>query len=115
MHYFLADKQAREKELGARALLLDERGCVTEASTANILIYRRTEGIVSPPKEHILPGVTVAVLEELARQIGIPFTQEELTVANVAAADLPALTAAQTLAARAVYDRWIRKPVHDLW
>ena len=39
MHYYLADKQAREIEPGARALLLDERGFVTEASTANILVY----------------------------------------------------------------------------
>ena len=43
---------------GARALLLDERGFVTEASTANILVYYRDEGLISPPKERILPGVT---------------------------------------------------------
>src|SRR5262245_14958109 len=64
MHYYLADKDAREREPGARALLLDERGLVTEASTANVLAYFRDRGLVSPPKERILPGVTVAVLEE---------------------------------------------------
>jgi branched-chain amino acid aminotransferase len=87
MHYYLADKKAREIERGARALLLDERGHVTEASTANVLIYRGSAGLISPPKEHILPGVTVAVVEELAGQLGIPFSRRELTVADLAAAD----------------------------
>jgi branched-subunit amino acid aminotransferase/4-amino-4-deoxychorismate lyase len=87
MHYYLADKRAREIEPGARALLLDEGDAVTEASTANILIYRVDTGLISPPKEHILPGVTVAVLEELALQLGIPFLHREMYVEDVAAAD----------------------------
>lgn len=87
MHYYLADKQAREIEPGARALLLDEGDAVTEASTANVLIYRQAEGLISPPKEHILPGVTVAVIEELARQLGIPFVHREMYVPDVASAD----------------------------
>jgi branched-chain amino acid aminotransferase len=87
MHYFLADKQAREREPGARALLLDERGFVTEASTANLLIYDAERGLISPPKEHILSGVTVAVIEELATQVGITFFHAPLTVEEVAAAD----------------------------
>ena len=87
MHYYLADRRAREIEPGARALLLDEGGAVTEASTANILIYRRAEGLISPPQEHILPGVTMAVLEELAGQLGIPFLRRELFVPHVASAD----------------------------
>ena len=87
MHYYLADKQAREREPGARALLLDERGRVVEASTANILVYFRSEGLVSPPRERILPGVSAAVLAELAGQLGIPFSHRDLTPAEVAAAD----------------------------
>ena len=80
MHYYLADRQARQKEPGARALLLDEWGFVTEASTANVLVYYRGQGLISPPKDRILPGVTVAVIEELAGQLGIPFANRELTV-----------------------------------
>jgi len=87
MHFYLADKQARETEPGARALLLDHRGCVTEASTANIVVYQAARGLISPPKEHILPGVTVAVLEELAAAQRIPFLHDELTVSDVAQAD----------------------------
>ncbi|MGI8978319.1 MAG: aminotransferase class IV [Pirellulaceae bacterium] len=87
MHYYLADKQARQKEPGARALMLEERGFVTEASTANILVYYRDVGLVSPPKEMILPGVSAAVLEELAGGLRIPFSFRPLTVDDVAAAD----------------------------
>jgi branched-chain amino acid aminotransferase len=86
MHYYLADKKAREIEPGARALLLDDRGCVTEASTANIVVYQPDRGLISPPKDKILPGVTVAVLEELAAQLGISFSHHELSVSEVAAA-----------------------------
>jgi branched-subunit amino acid aminotransferase/4-amino-4-deoxychorismate lyase len=87
MHFFLADKQARETERGARALLLDHRGLVTEASTANIVVYHANRGLISPPKEHILPGVTVAVLEELATALKIAFSHHELTIADVSQAD----------------------------
>jgi branched-chain amino acid aminotransferase len=87
MHYYLADRRASEVERGARALMLDEQGRVTEASTANVLIYREGEGLISPPREHILPGVTVAVVEELAQQLGIGFRHRELAVSDVASAD----------------------------
>lgn len=87
MHYYLADKQAREREPGARALLLDERGFVIEASTANILVYYRDVGLVSPPRERILPGVTAAVIAELAGKIGIPFSHRDLTTDDAAGAD----------------------------
>lgn len=87
MHYYLADQQARHIATGARALLLDEDGLVTEASTANIVIYTATGGLISPPKEQILPGVSVATLQELSSQLGIPFIHRAITVADVAAAN----------------------------
>jgi branched-subunit amino acid aminotransferase/4-amino-4-deoxychorismate lyase len=87
MHYYLADRAARAIDPAARALLLDEQGLVSEASTANVLVYRAGEGLVSPPRERILPGISVAVLEELACRLHLPFTRRDLTVADVASAD----------------------------
>jgi branched-subunit amino acid aminotransferase/4-amino-4-deoxychorismate lyase len=87
MHYYLADSQARKFEPGARALLLDGDGHVLEASTANIVVHRRDAGLVSPPKEKILPGVSVGVVTELARSLGIPFVHRDLTVDDLATAD----------------------------
>ncbi|WP_254512645.1 aminotransferase class IV [Anatilimnocola floriformis] len=87
MHYFLADRAARLKQPGARAIMQDQRGFVTEASTANLLIYRAAEGIVSPPRASILPGVSVAVLGELAAELKIPWSERDLTLADCEAAD----------------------------
>ena len=87
MHYYLADKEARQIEPGARALLVDESGQIVEASTANILIHNANEGLISPPQEVILPGVSVGMLEELAAALKIPFSHRRLMPADIAAAD----------------------------
>ncbi|MBC8875379.1 MAG: aminotransferase class IV [Planctomycetes bacterium] len=87
MHYYLADAQARRVRPDARALLLDCDGHVLEASTANIVIYNLGEGIVSPPKEKILPGVSVGMVAELAAESGIPFLHRDLSVDDVLQAD----------------------------
>ncbi len=111
MHYYLADRQARDQERGARALLLDRDGRVMEASTANIVIYRRDEGLVSPPKESILPGVSMAVVEELATELDTPFVYRELSPEDVAAADEALLTSTSPCVLPAV--RLNGKPIGD--
>jgi branched-chain amino acid aminotransferase len=87
MHYYLADRRAAAADPRARALLLDAEGFVTEASTANVLIYRAGEGLISPRYASILHGISLAVAVELAGQLGIPFCQRDLTPNDVAAAD----------------------------
>ena len=87
MHYYLADREASLAEPGARALLLDQEGFVGEASTANVVVYNEAEGIVSPRLEKVLPGVSVAVLRELAGAAGVPFTERDLTVEEFRSAD----------------------------
>ncbi len=92
MHYYLADLAARRADPGARALLLDQHDHVVEASTANLVLWRTGEGLVSPPDDEILPGVTVAALRDLASQLEIPFRARPLTVADVEQADEVFLT-----------------------
>lgn len=87
MHYYLADLKARRLEPGARAVLLDAGGHVLEASTANLFLYRRDEGLVSPPKEKILPGVSIGVVTELARRLEVPFSYRDLIVEELLRAD----------------------------
>jgi branched-chain amino acid aminotransferase len=87
MHYYLADLQARRMQPSARALLLDHDDHVLEASTANIIIFRRGEGIISPPQEKILPGISVGVIGALAEQLGVGFHHRDLTVEDVRQAD----------------------------
>jgi len=92
MHYYLADRQAAMAEPGARALLLDSQGFVVEASTANVMIYTARDGLRSPPHHKVLPGISMREADELARKLGIPAAQRELTPADVAAADEVLLT-----------------------
>lgn len=87
MHYHLADKQAAAIDPRARALLLDADGFVTEASTANLLIYNAAEGFVSPPSTKILHGISLATVAELAHQFGTPEVERELSTDDVAMAD----------------------------
>jgi len=87
MHYYLADREAREREPGARALLLDQDDFIAEASTASVILYRNGEGFLSPPREKVLPGVSVGVLEELAREMGFAFLHRDLTVDDAHSAD----------------------------
>ena len=80
MHYYLADREARAQDPGARALLLDQEGFIAEASTASVILFHEAEGFLSPPREKILPGVSVGVLEELASEMGSAFSHRDLTV-----------------------------------
>lgn len=87
MHYYLADQEARSKQSDARALLLDQYGNVAEASTANLLIYAKDTGLVSPRKENILSGISLSVLEDLAAQLDVNFQYSDFRVADVMEAD----------------------------
>lgn len=87
MHYYLADKQARETEKGSRALLLDTDGNVSEASTASVFIYREGHGLTAPPEEKILPGISLSVVKELASSLGHACEHRELSPSDVASAD----------------------------
>jgi len=87
MHYYLADKEARKVQPDARALFLDHDGHVLEASTANVVIYNRGQGIVSPHRETILPGISVSVVVELAAEFGVPVRYQQLSVDDILQAD----------------------------
>jgi branched-chain amino acid aminotransferase len=96
MHYYLADRHAAAVDPQARALLLDAQGFVTEASTANLLIYRNGEGLVSPRFSNVLHGISLAAAVELAGRLRIPFGQRDLTPDDVATADEAFLTSTTT-------------------
>jgi branched-chain amino acid aminotransferase len=91
MHYYLADKQAAARQPAARPLLLDSAGCVTETATSNVLIVRQGQ-IVSPPRERILPGISLAMVHDLATDLGIGFEERDLRTEDLAAADEVLLT-----------------------
>jgi diguanylate cyclase (GGDEF)-like protein len=92
MHYYLADRLAAQAEPGSRALLLGDDGFVCETSTANVVAYDPTEGLISPPQEKVLPGISLHVAEELAKQLGIGWKHRDFTVDELARAEEAFLT-----------------------
>jgi branched-subunit amino acid aminotransferase/4-amino-4-deoxychorismate lyase len=87
MHYYLADREARSRHAGARALLLDAAGHVTEATTANVLLLEKKQGIVVPPTSSVLPGISLEMVRRLCERRGIAWQERNLTPRDVAAAD----------------------------
>ena len=92
MHYYLADKQATAHKPGARAILLDQDGYVAESTTANVLVYREHEGLSTPPDDHVLVGISLGVVHELAGRLGIPFMRRRMTPDELRSADEVMLT-----------------------
>ncbi len=92
MHYYLADKRATAQQPGARAILLDQAGFVAESTTANVLIYREHEGLSTPPDDHVLAGISLEVVHELAGRLGIPFMRRRMTPDELRSADEVMLT-----------------------
>ncbi len=87
MHFYLADREAASRQPGSRAILLDQTDHIAEGTTANVVVYRKGEGLVSPPHDNILIGVSLGVVEELAQQLGIPFIARSLTIDEFRTAD----------------------------
>ncbi len=92
MHYYLADRQAAARFPGSRALMLDEDGFITEATSANLVIYKEKQGLLVPPAEKILPGISMAVLIELADELGIACAESDLTPLDLVEASEAFLT-----------------------
>lgn len=86
MHYYLATQEARQRKSGAMAILLDETGHVTETPTANIVALVPQEGLVSPSRDHILPGISLAVLAEIADSLGSKINYRPLRVEELQSA-----------------------------
>jgi branched-subunit amino acid aminotransferase/4-amino-4-deoxychorismate lyase len=91
LHWWLAEREARATAPGSMALLLNTTGHVTETAAANFLIVRGGT-LISPPRESILAGISLAVVEELAGRLGIPMEFRPLTLTECQSADEALLT-----------------------
>lgn len=68
------------------ALMLDIHGFVSETNATNVFLVRRGE-LLTPHADHCLPGITRAVVLEVARAAGIPTTVRNVTISEVYSAD----------------------------
>ena len=90
------------------AIMLDNEGCVSEASGENLFIVRDGE-LKTPPVTAILPGITRAGVVELAKRKGYRVSEERFARDELYVADEAFLTgtAAEVTPIREVDDRVI--------
>ncbi|HUI42706.1 MAG TPA: aminotransferase class IV [Terriglobia bacterium] len=69
------------------ALLLNDRGEITECTSANFFMIRAGEGLTPPLASGCLPGVTREVLFPIAARAGIALREQALMPADLASAD----------------------------
>ncbi|HEY1376757.1 MAG TPA: aminotransferase class IV [Gemmataceae bacterium] len=91
MHWWIAEQQAKEIDPDASALLVDVYSRVTETAAANFLIVKDGT-VLTPPRDTVLPGVSLRVVEELCGELGIPFAERPLRLAECQSADEAMLT-----------------------
>ncbi len=95
------------------ALMLNHEGKVAECTGDNVFLVRQEDGgatLIRPPLEAgILEGVTMRLVEQLAREAKIPTATRDLTLDEVYAADEMFLTgtAAEVIPVTKVDDRTI--------
>lgn len=70
LNFVLADLEARDTHVDAWAVLVNEQDEITEGAGANVF-FVIDDILVTPPERDVLPGVTRAVVLELARAADI--------------------------------------------
>ncbi|MFT7841709.1 branched-chain amino acid transaminase [Saccharothrix sp. BKS2] len=74
------------------AILLNDRGRVAEASTANVFAVRGTALVTPPPDADILEGITRDTVRVLAADLGLEHVERDLQPADLLLADEVFLT-----------------------
>ncbi|MDI6908051.1 MAG: aminotransferase class IV [Thermoanaerobacterales bacterium] len=87
----LARREAKSKGFD-EALFVNEKENVTEGSATNIFCIRAGTILTPPTVEGLLPGVTRAVVAELATRTGIPFLERPLAPEDIVRSDEAFLT-----------------------
>lgn len=87
----MAKTEAEEAGLD-EALLLNEQGFLTEGSISNVF-FATSSGLVTPPLESgILPGITREVVMELAADMGIEVSEDDVRLEDLGRFDEAFLT-----------------------
>lgn len=109
MHYFLADQEVARRYPGARAVLADQQGNVTETAIANLIVSLDGTALVTPPANYVLPGITLAVVRGLAEKLGMDWEERSIAVGEMDRACEILLTS--TASGIVPGTRWNGKPV----
>lgn len=82
----IADREVRHTHPDALAILADEAGHLTETSSGNLFALLDGE-LRTPPADRVLPGISRAVVLELAQTLGIPARECAVSIDEARRAD----------------------------
>ena len=86
LNLVLADREVKAQNSSAWAVLLDVNGNLSEGQGSNIFLVR--DGRLQTPRErYVLPGVSRQATIDLARQLEIPFEENDLDLYDAYTAD----------------------------
>jgi branched-subunit amino acid aminotransferase/4-amino-4-deoxychorismate lyase len=91
LHWHIADRQADELDRGARALLVDQDGFVTETASGNLFIVRGRK-LLTPRRKGTLHGISQAYVMTLASDQNLETTEANFATNDVLHADEAFLT-----------------------
>lgn len=92
----LAKRQAREKG-ASEAIFVGQDGYVNEGASSNVCLVRSGEVVTPPPGERLLEGVTLKVVSELCRELGLRFHRRWVSLSDLKEADELFVTSTTTL------------------
>ena len=91
LNLILADKEVKANRPDAWSVLLDEHGNLCEGIGSNIFVVR-SERVLTPREQYVLPGVSRRTVLDLAAQLGLPCAEQDLDVYDAVTADEVFLT-----------------------
>ena len=94
LHWHIAEREARQIDATASAVLTDHEGHLTETAAGNVWFVRGNT--LFTPSRHILEGVSRGVVLELASELGLTTTVGDCDAMELAAADEAFVTSTPT-------------------
>jgi branched-chain amino acid aminotransferase len=86
LNLVLADRDVKAQKPDAWAVLLDVNGNLSEGLGSNIFLVRDNV-LLTPRERYVLPGVSRQAVIDLARQLDIPFAEQDVDLYDAYTAD----------------------------
>jgi len=86
LNLVMADLEVRDRSSHAWAVLLDTRGYISEGIGSNVFFVKNGE-LLTPKADYVLPGVSRAVVLELAAAEGFPVHEVDISPEQARSAD----------------------------
>jgi branched-chain amino acid aminotransferase len=86
LNLVLADREVKAQNPDAWAVLLDANGNLSEGQGSNIFLVRDGR-LVTPRERYVLPGISRQATIDLARELQIPFAEQDLDLYDAYTAD----------------------------